>query len=238
MADEAVSAEQETRAQREALDARAWLNDPTSSNNPSAREAMVDRYIQAHGIVKGAQTQREASRQETAGTERLELLLNPDSPEGRIRAAIQRRNAEMESLPGNHPRTAQLVDEVAFLTTKLPGQSQQSITDADYRTAMATGGLSDTTAQDAVLAALDGLGLEPAHKLRAAYAIQNSQPEQIDAEGMERRLRSWWGDEYEVKYAIVERAWESLTPNARAALTPRRGSRDVIDALLELGRGR
>ena len=238
MADEVVSTEQETRAQREALDARTWLNDPTSSNNPSAREAMVDRYIQAHGIVKGAQTQREASRQETAGTERLELLLNPDSPEGRIRAAIQRRNAEMESLPGNHPRTAQLVDEVAFLTSKLPGQSQQSITDADYRHAMATGGLADTTAQDAVLDAMTGLGLTPAEKLRASYAIQHSQPEQITAEQMEARLRGWWGDEYEVKYAIVERAWEALTPNARAALTPRRGSRDVIDALLELGRRR
>jgi hypothetical protein len=53
---------------------------------------------------------------------------------------------------------------------------------------------------------------------------------------MERRLRSWWADAYDVNYAAVERAWESLTPTARRALTPRRGSRDVIDALLELAR--
>jgi hypothetical protein len=235
MADE-ISAEHEARAQRDVLDTRAWLNDPASSNDYRAREAAVNRFIAASGTIERARSQREAARQETADAARLESLINPDSEEGRIRAAIRSKSREMESLPEGHPRTTQLVDEVAFLTSWLPGAQVPSITDSDYRTAMATGGLTDRAAQDAVLDALEGLGLEPAHKLRAAFAIQHSQPEQIDAEEMERRLRSWWGDKYDANYEAIGRVWELLTPNARRALTPRRGSRDVIDALLELAR--
>src|SRR5262245_15814594 len=175
MADESVSAEHEAQAQREVLDTRAWLNDPASSNDYRAREAVVNRHIAASGTIERARSQREAARQEAADAERLTALLDPNNQETKIHAAIARQNAELRDLPGGHPRNAELVDNIDFLSRQLPQSLEGAITDRDYRAAMTTGGLSDRPAQDAVLDAMTGLGLTPAEKLRASYAIQHSQ---------------------------------------------------------------
>lgn len=236
--DTPITTEMEAKAQAGTVAERAWLNDPKSSNNPVERERHSNQLYTHLEVVGRAKSQREASRQQASDAERLERLTNPDTPESRIRSAIARHEAEAEKLPENHPRRQELYEDVAFLRHKLAPAPRPAITDDDHRHAMATGGLSDRTEQDAVLEALNEFKLSGPEKLRVAFAIQHSQPEQLDEEQMKARLQGLWGDEYETNYATAQSVWEALPYEARVVLTPRRGSPDVLKALLDLARGR
>jgi hypothetical protein len=159
----------------------------------------------------------------------LEPLLNPGGER------VSQARAALERLPQGHPAREALVDEIVR-HTPAPVSTSVSINDDDSRRQLKTGMVIGSD-QDALLSSLENLGIDATGRFKIACAISGAPAEaNLSEEECEARFRTHWGDRFDDNLDLADLAWSHLRPAARGALSPRRGSKDVADALVKLGR--
>ncbi|HBH00972.1 MAG: hypothetical protein A2X36_00045 [Elusimicrobia bacterium GWA2_69_24] len=230
-----VSATQLAQAQSTKTEALAWLNASTLPSGDPERTKRVDAVIAAGEIIRRAADQ---ARPQPAPTK------TPAERVADIRARRETTGALMAEAQGT-PLNAALLDQAIEQSAALhagdavPG----AFTDADVRGMTRDAGLTDE-GHALFGAALGRLGVQSGvERMQLAIALRDSPPEDEDAldeAEMARRVADWWGDgaEAEAKLAACDRAWASLTRAERLALSPRRGSRAFMEAMVKLGQRR
>ena len=229
--------EQVSSASATIAEVNATLNDPTIPSWDRRRPEWVQKKNDAFAVILAAQAAT-ADAQQASDAARVESMLSPDDRTARILAEIQDRHAEIATLPKNHPRARQLIDEVVLLTNAKPGDGRPrpgTITDADLRDVTRAAGLTDLdhVRLTEMFARLD---MDRIRGFQFCCALRDAPREDLSAEEVYTRAESWWGGATDANLDLARRTWDALTHDERLVITSRRASRDVMQRLVEWGK--
>lgn len=223
-------------AQASYAEVDALLNDPDIPAWDGRREAWTHRKIAADAVIRRAL----AAAEPEARGQTVEAQAQVLASKLQTRDAIKHNLQAMRQADEGDPETGLRVEYAIALSQQAHAEDQVPgrYTDADVRAVTKDAGMTDL-GHGQFLAAAARLGAGGLERMQFGYALRDSPPEPeetLTPDVVSARWDQWWGGERDANEAHAERAWVALTKAERVALSPRRGGRPFMEAMVKLGK--